>query len=154
MALRAFRILSVLSLVAAVGSGCSTHNLRTYGAVDSSNKTITVPPGGGLTGAVKDVLVQDGWKITVYRGPELLRGTTGDTTRLERGGTFTTRYALFLRWQQFDICIPRFDPAYTYDISLVDNQDGSEVLTLSGRGCEGRIIDAFSEGLRSRPHKK
>jgi hypothetical protein len=71
----------------------------------------------------------------------------GESTRLERGGTFTTRYALFLKWSQFDVCVPRFVPAYNYDISLVDNAKGSEVLTLSGRGCEGRILDKFRDAL-------
>ncbi len=148
---RTVLLLLLLGVVAATLSGCMAYNLRTYGAVDSSSKTVTVPPGGGLTGAVKEALTRDGWKITVYRGPELTRGTIGDDTRLERGGTFSTRYTVFIRWQQVDTCVPRFDPAYTYDISLVDNQGGSEVFTLSGRGCENRIVDAFVEGLRSRP---
>jgi hypothetical protein len=149
MAVRSVGVI-LLALVAAAVSGCATYTLRTYGAVDLANKTITVPPGGGLTGAVKDVLARDGWRITVYRGPEMMRGTIGETTRLERGGTFTTRYALFLRWQQRDVCVVGGDPSYSYDISLVDNQDGSEVLTLSGRGCEGRIVESFVNGLRSR----
>ena len=149
MTVRAVGVILV-ALTAAMVSGCATYNLRTYSAVDPGSKTITVPPGGGLTGALKDALARDGWKITVYRGPEIMRGTMGETTRLERGGTFTTRYTLFLRWHQRDVCVFGGDPSHSYDISLVDNQDGSEVLTLSGRGCEGRIVEAFVEGLRSR----
>jgi hypothetical protein len=40
-----------------------------------------------------------------------------------------------------------FDPAYHYDLALVDNKTGSEVMTLSGHGCEGRIVDKFIEAL-------
>jgi hypothetical protein len=115
--------------------------------VDRSDKTITVPPGGGLTGAVKEALAADGWKITVYRGPEVTQGTMGEKTYLERGRTFTTRYTLFLKWNQFDTCVPRFDPAYAYDISLVDNANGSEILTITGRDCERRIVDKFRRAL-------
>ncbi|HKW91397.1 MAG TPA: hypothetical protein VJX92_05820, partial [Methylomirabilota bacterium] len=100
-------------------------------------------------GAIKEALAHDGWKIRVYRGPEVTEGTLGEKTRLERGRTFTTRYALFLKWSQFDVCVPRFDPAYNYDISLVDNSTGSEVMTLSGRGCEHRIVDKFQEALNA-----
>ena len=71
----------------------------------------------------------------------------GEKTHLERGRTFTTRYTLFLKWSQFDTCVPRFDAAYNYDISLVDNSNGSEILTLTGRDCEGRIMDKFRKAL-------
>jgi hypothetical protein len=115
--------------------------------VDPSDKTITVPRGGGLTAAIKETLAADGWKITVYGGPEVTRGTMGEKTYLERGKTFTTRYTLFLRWDQFDTCLPRFDPAYSYDLSLVDNVDGSEILTMGGRACEDGIVDKFRKAV-------
>ena len=142
-------LLAVFLTSAVLLTGCMTYRVRTFDTVDASNKTITVPPGGGLTGAIKDVLAQDGWKITVYRGPEVTQGTLGETTRLETGRTFTTRYTLFLKWNQYDVCVPRFDPAYNYDISLVDNSNGSEVLTVSGRGCEGGIVDKFRGALNT-----
>ena len=143
--------LSLLGIVTATLFGCMAYNLRTHAAIDLSNKTVTVPQGGGLTGAVKNVLARDGWKVTVYRGPEVTLETTGDTTNLERSRTFTTRYTVFLRWQHVDRCVPWLDPEYIYDISFVDNQGGTDVFTLSGRGCENRIVDAFITGLRSPP---
>jgi len=127
-----------------------SYNLRTYNRVDTMSRTITVPPGGGLTGAIKDALAKDGWKITVYRGPEVTRGTVGEQTRLERSNTFRSRYTAFLRWDHFDTCVPSFDGAYNYDLSVVDNEDGSEVMTLSGKGCERRIVEKFMDGLHSR----
>lgn len=129
--------------------GCST--VRVYESVDPSAKTITVPPGGGLTGAIKQGLAKDGWKIIVYRGPQVTQGTTGDQTRLERFNTFNTRYALFVTWRQFDVCMFQgpFDPAYAYDISVVDNQTSQEVLTVSGRGCEGAIVEKLRGALNT-----
>jgi hypothetical protein len=139
------RLLSVLVAIALLHAGCLSNRVCTFegysvgvslnqeeaaDGVNHSDRTITVPPGGGLADAVKEALARDGWKITSYRGPEV------------------TRYAMFLRWNQFDVCVPMFDPAYHYHISIVDNESGSEVLTLSGRGCERRIVDKLVEGLR------
>ena len=143
------RPLALLLALALLSMGCMSYRVRTFERVDNSDRTITVPPGGGLTGAVKEALAKEGWKITVYRGPEVTEGALGERTRLERGGTFTTRYAMFLRWNQYDVCVPMFDPAYNYAVSVVDNKNGSEVLTLSGRGCEGRIVDKLVEALRA-----
>jgi hypothetical protein len=146
-AIAATGLLPTILMATLLVSGCMSARVRTFGAVDSSDKTITVPRGNGLTGAIKETLAADGWKVTVYRGPEVTRGTMGEKTHLERGGTYTTRYTLFLRWDQFDTCVPRFDPAYNYDLSLVDNADGSEILTMGGRACEGGIVDKFRKAL-------
>jgi hypothetical protein len=140
-------LLPAILVAALLVSGCLSSQVRTFDTVDRSDRTITVPPGGGLTGAIKETLVADGWKITVIRGPEVTQGTMGDKTHLEQGRKFTTRYTLFLKWSQFDTCVPRFDAAYTYDISLVDNSNGSEIMTLTGRDCEGRIMDKFRKAL-------
>jgi hypothetical protein len=138
--------LVALVLGAVLLAGCST--LRVYDTVDLSNKTITVPPGGGLTGAIKERLAKDGWKLVVYRGPEVTQGKFGDETRLERFNTFKTRYTLFIKWRQVDFCIFG-GGVYVYDMSLVDNETASEVLTLSGRGCEGIVADKFQEALNA-----
>ena len=141
---------ALLALFAAllVVDGCSSPRIRSFQAIDPAQRTITVPPGGGLTGAIKDALASDGGKITVYRGSEIRQGTMGETTRLERSRKFETHYAMFLRWQQFDVCVFGFDPAYHYDISVVDTESGSGVLTLSGRGCEGRIVEKLMGALK------
>ena len=138
-----------LALMSAVLLTACTSSLRTFEAVDSSNKTITVPPGGGLTGAVKEALANDGWKIVVYRGPEVTQRGAGDPTRLERFKTFKTRYALFIQWRQVDIGCAFFGPGYSFDISMVDNDTSTEVLTLTGRGCEGGVVDKFRDALKT-----
>jgi hypothetical protein len=143
------RAILLALLVALAVAACGSYRLRTFAAVDLTAKTITVPPGGGLTGALKEALTREGWQIAVYRGPDVTQGTVGDRTRLESVKTFKTRYTLFLHWQEFDVCVPMFDPAYRYDLSVVDNMSGTEVMTLSGHGCEGRIVDKFVEALHS-----
>ena len=74
----------------------------------------------------------------------------GENARLERSKTVTTRYVMILRWAQFDVRGPRFVPAYNYDISVMDARSGSEVLTLSGRGCETKIVDKLMEALQEK----
>lgn len=131
-------------------SGCATHNLEVYNKLDSSNKALTVPPGGGgLTGALKSALKKEGWDLAVYRGPRVTEGSIGDKTRLEEYGTFNTRYTLFVDYDQYDWRFPDFDPMYHYDISLVDNRTGEEVMTISGRGARTTIVKKFMETLRN-----
>ncbi len=80
----------------------------------------------------------------------MTKGQLGENTRLERFKTVETRYVIFLRWNQFDVCVPRFVPAYNYDISVMDVRSGSEVLTLSGRDCEPKIVEKLMEALQEK----
>ena len=131
-------------------SACATYNVRQFQLVDQTQKTITVPAGGhGLLGAIKDALRADGWKMSVDRGPIVTEGQIGTDTRLQQYDTFNTRYRLLVRGRQFDICL-NLDPALVYDISLTDNLNGQEVLTMSGRGCEGTIAKEFLKNLGTR----
>jgi len=140
----------VVSVLAVLLAGCLTYNVNRFESVDLTEKTITVPPGGGLTGSIKQALARDGWLVIVREGPEVTRGQLGDQTRLERSRTVATRYVMILRWAQFDICVPWFDAAYSYDISVMDARSGAEVLTLSGRGCERKIVGKLMEALQAK----
>ena len=135
--------IGLLLLSACVGS----YRVRTYGPVDLTTRTVTVPPGGGLTGALKDALVNGEWRLATDRGPQITRGTAGEQTQLEQIATFRTRYRLLVTWQQFDVCIAGFEPALNYDITLIDNDSGTEVLNMSGRGCESVIVRKWMEAL-------
>jgi hypothetical protein len=130
--------------------GCLSSTLKTYGPVELTSKTMTVPPGGGLTGAIKEALTKDGWRLAIYRGPTVTEGTMGPAPRLETFQTFQTRYRLMLIWRQFDVCVFGFDPAYSYDISVIDNDGGVEVLTLTGRDCEGTIVQRLIDALHGK----
>ena len=55
-------------------AGCLTYNVNTFESVDVTEKTITVPPGGGLTGSIKQALTRDGWRVIVRQGPEVTKG--------------------------------------------------------------------------------
>jgi hypothetical protein len=136
--------------MAAIGAlllaACAT-DVQRYSDIDQSNKTVTVPAGGaGLTGKIKSGLTQAGWQMVVYRGPEVTRGTVGEEVRLARGNTFNSRYNLIVEQRRVDLCL-NLEPEILYDISLIDNRSGAEVITMSGRGCESRVANTFLDQL-------
>jgi hypothetical protein len=133
----------VLSLVFLLTACMSASDLRRYSDFDMTEKTMTVPAGGGLIADLKDVLKQDGWKLAIDRGPNIIEG--GTNSQLKEFNTFKTRYRLMVRYNQFDVCIGHFDPAENYNISLVDNNTGEEVMAMAGRACQGQIIDRFKK---------
>ena len=134
-------ILLILAII--FYSGCASHNVNVYGKIDVSNKTVTVPPGSkGLKGDIKKVLAQRGWKLVVYRGPSVTEGNLGKNTKIEQYDTFNSRYRLMVVSDVYDICL-NFSPAITYDISFIDNESGSEIFTIDGRGCESDVVKAF-----------
>lgn len=137
--------------IAFVLIGCQHHNLQNYTAIDQSQKTVTVPPGSkGLRGKLKQTLTEQGWKLSVDKGPAVMEGDLGGKTKLESYDTFNTRYRLYVASAQFDICL-NFEPAITYDISFIDNKTGSEVFTIEGKGCESNAVKKFKEAIYGFP---
>jgi hypothetical protein len=136
-------ILTAISL-----TGCMSHSLQTYGTIDESNKTVTVPAGSeGLKGKLKQVLANDGWRLVVDRGPDVTQGSVGAETRVEQFSTFKSRYRLMVASNHYDYCVS-FTPAIAYDVSFVDNETGAEVFTLSGNGCERDVVEKFVSALQ------
>lgn len=134
--------LQVLILAVALG-GCASTDVQRYGEIDAQQRTITVPPGGlGLTGKIKAGLVAQGWQMAVYEGPTVTEGQVGASTNVKTSDTFNTRYRLLIDWEAFDICL-NLQQAIRYDISIIDNKAGSEVATMSGRGCSSDVADQF-----------
>lgn len=132
----------MLALVLAI-AGCHS-DLRVYEKVDQSDRSITVPAGGGgLLGEIKSALREDGWRLAVDRGPTVARG---DSSGVQITDTFNTRYRLYVDWRRRDLCFS-FDAEVDFDISVIDNRTGVEVLTLSGRDCEGTIAQNLVNAL-------
>lgn len=130
-------------------TGCAnTNNVQLYGAIDTSNKTVTVPAGSaGLKGKLKQALANDGWKLIVYGGPSVTEGEVGEKIKIQRYDTFNSRYRLMVSSTQFDICLNGLAPAIKYDISFIDNKSGAEVFTIGGRGCEQIVVEKFMNAL-------
>lgn len=124
------------------------HDIQTYGTIDPREKSATVPAGGaGIKGLIKQSLREDGWRLAVDRGPNVTEGQLGETTRLQQFNTFNTRYRVMIGSRWVDVYLTGED-IYRYDISFVDNRNGSEVFTMSGRGGEQEVAELFSKTLR------
>lgn len=128
--------------------GCTQFQVNTqkYSSLDMRDKSITVPTGSeGLRGKVKQILSDDGWKLMVDKGPNVLEGRLSESVKLESYGTFNTRYRISIESYRADGCIGIgwTSPLLNFDISIVDNKTGSEVITMSGLHCEPEIINKF-----------
>jgi hypothetical protein len=128
--------------------GCSHVNIQKYQRIDHNDKSITVPTGGaGLTGKLKRALATKGWRTSVADGPTITEGRTGERTFLKTYDTSVTRYSLRTEWSQYDFRIWDFDPMYHFDISVLDNKTGAEVLTASGSHSGKVIASRFIKAL-------
>ena len=145
--------LFLLLLITLSLSACTSTNLQTYAPIDKRAKTITVTAGSsGLKGAIKKALSAQGWKMSVYSGPEVLEGSAGEKVSLKKYSTSNTRYTLDGYGVRVDDCLSFKDgnifvPDLTYDIAIIDNKTGSEVLTMSGRGCQDEVVDALMKAV-------
>lgn len=108
-----------------------------------------MPAGNrGLLGRIKRGLTESGWRFTFDRGPDRTVGSGGENVDVDSFNTFRTRYRMYVEWNQVDYCF-NLQPLILYDVVLIDNDNGSEVVSLSGRECEGeasrQVIAALAE---------
>jgi hypothetical protein len=129
-------------------SSCAGSELRTYDTIDHTDKSMTVPPGGsGLVGSLKDALRANGWRLAVDRGPDVTTGSISGNVNLRQADTFNTRYRMIVGDSWIDYCLPNLQDMFRFDLSVVDNDTGLEVFTLSGRDCEDAIVEQFVAAL-------
>lgn len=141
------KIVAALFLTACI-TGCMKYNVQTFGTFDPNQKTITVPAGGkSLNGKIKSMLRSEGWQLLVDRGPRVTEGRLGEETKLQEYDSFNSRYRLVLSCRWIDISL-RFQDIYSYDISLIDNETGTEVITLSGNGEENVIVEKLRVAIK------
>ncbi len=132
--------------------GCTKKYLQKYEPIDLENKTITVPKGSyGLKGEIKQVLSDNGWELAIDKAPSKIKGSLGEKTDIEVYDKFKTKYRLHIASAKMDVCIfplsSIFEPFVSYDISVVNNKTGMEVLSMSGKDCEDRVVDNFMEQI-------
>lgn len=80
---------------------------------------------------MKRALVNDGWKLVVYRGPSV-----------------NSRYRLVVSSFEHGPGCLNLTPAIRYDISFIDNTSGTEVFTINGDGCESGAVKKFINAVR------
>ncbi len=134
-------------LVPAILTGCASNKIHTFGKIDADQKSITVPTGSsGLKGEIKSYLNNNGWELVVYQGAEVTEGSMEEDSKTKTYDTFNSRYNLKMSWDHYDYCMT-FQPLVWYEISIIDNKAGEEVLAMSGKGCEKNIVKKFAKQL-------
>ena len=131
-------------------SACLSADLRQYGKIDTSERAITVPPGGDLAADLKR------HPKSARMGPrrrswarDVTEGKSGKSVSLKSYNTYHTRYRLLLRYARFDTCLGHMDGAYNYNLSVIDNKDGKELMVMGGSACGSQIKAKFEEFLSS-----
>ena len=143
------KIITILTSLLLICGCSSVHNFNKYGEIDEDNKTVQVPFGSqGITGDIKKILKNNSWRLKVYRGPKITKGTIGNQTELQEYDSFNTRYRLLVATNPYDRCLD-FTLLVRYDISFIDNNTGEEILTMDGAACQPEVVDAFNKSLNS-----
>lgn len=149
------RLLLLFILFTATACSGLYSNVQNYGLFDKSQKSITVPPGGSsLNGYIKRELYGHGWILKVDTGAEKIEGVFGagavnKNVDLNKYTTYKTKYRLEMASRQEDMCVSftRMTPLFSYNLSIIDNTSGDEVLVIDGYDCQDNIIETFQDAL-------
>ena len=126
--------------------------LSRLGEIDPNEKTVSMSAGGRmLTGDLKVALMKDGWTVyAIDKSKEIIRGVDDPNATDKRVVVYReselarkARYHLVDRWQTLN-----GEDYGDYDISLIDNKTGQEVVILSGHHKLGtQIVKIFIDAL-------
>lgn len=143
MRTRSFRLGHAVLAMAALLAACGHGEIAHYGRI-TGPKTIVMPPGGTypLT-ELKQLLLSEGWTVSVLPGRIDGRGCRVDRRHCERAPG--SRYALAGRWRA--VACLHGAPAVTYDMALVDRVTGAEIFTITGTGCLHDPVADFAAAL-------
>lgn len=144
-------LLSILSCLILLS--CAEKQISVSAKIDQRDKTIQVPPGSrGLIGGIKTALRENGWQLLIYgRGPHI-SALNNSGKHIKHYDTFNARYRLILSFSRDVGPSCKYDLASwtKYDISIIDNKSGEEILSMSGRDNCGTIVDSFLKALYSK----
>jgi len=127
-------------------AGCSESEL--YTTERATDKTVMVPAGLSSTAkGIKNVFKQAGWKTFVSGGSTETTGSGGKYINVNTRAKYPARYSVWANSRVYDLCIPRFNDAISYSISVVDNISGEEVAAFGGRACEHKLEKDLRETL-------
>jgi len=121
---------------------CLSNDHIQFSQVDQNEKTVSIPPGSdGVLIKIKKYLIEAGWEIFVYSGPEKLEQISD--TEFMKFQDFNSRYTLLV------YAVPEYsklpNSEYHYEISMIDNRQGKEVFSMYGFASQERIIYTFCE---------
>jgi len=111
-----------------------THDARQRGSIDKSDKSVILYQGANdrkTLNLIKDYLYDSGFKVIISRGDiKEVNKKYGAIFKTER----TPRYSMTVsssHWKTMPMCFTGIN----YDIEIVDNTTGREVISLGGTSC-------------------
>jgi hypothetical protein len=135
------RLILVLSCLAV--TSCQSPEVVRYAAIDDADRSIVVPPGNRyLLGPLKEELQRQGFTTVV----------PGNWTRIDEEADIIpvieskARYRLYLEQRLRDVCLTG-SPRVAYTLSIVDLEQGNEVLRSSGQGCAPSVARRIAAAL-------
>ena len=147
----------LMFLCASIFVGCANVCVDRIGTFDFSEKTICVPPGYGLAlGPVKRSLKANGWKIfSIAKGKDVTVKDGGsaahngnEQVRIETEWDARARYRMLFWSAQVDVDL-MFNPMYNFELSILDNRTGEEILCINGTRCTAdEIVNELRNQLR------
>lgn len=99
-----------------------------YYPVDKTDKSITISAGGDYFFTLfKKTLLNDGWDLQVDANSLLTQGSNAsqETTIKSK-----TKYRLYMKWRTMPDLFGG-DKVHAYQVSVVDNRTGKEVMSMS-----------------------
>ena len=141
-----YKLMSLLFFIL-LATSCATNNITSYGKLDKNEKTITVPAGGGVLADIKTTLKKNGWGLKIDSNSIKTEGTGGSTVNQVAKVESSTRYRMITSFsgQRCITC----SCVKTYNISIIDNKSGEEIVTFDATDPDGICYKTVSERVIS-----
>jgi hypothetical protein len=130
-------------LLSILVSSCATNTITPYSKLDKNEKTITVPAGGGANAVLKTELKKNGWSLKIDSSSLKTEGTGGSSVNQKTTVESVTRYRMLTSFTEGRRCIT-CDCVRSYNISIVDNKSGEELVAFDGRDNDGLCYETIS----------
>jgi hypothetical protein len=129
-------ILFSMTLVLLAITNCAQQKVTPYRKLyNYSDKSITVPAGGELNGYLKSELQKSGWKLKIDSTSLATKGKNTEKIDEVAKIEFDTSYRMLTDYK-YRYCFSCDCVSY-YNISIIDNKTGEEVVVFDGRNDDG-----------------
>lgn len=144
----------IVALLSWLFCGCTT-NIRSYGVIDPTNKTVYIPFSNGdsvgnLEQHLKTAFRQEGWEVlsqNVGKDVAITQHQLNNNLLTESGFSPGARYYLHCQYSVGDLSFTD-GWIYHFEITLLDQMSGKDVVDMSGYNTKTPIIRKLLRTLK------